>query len=311
MTAAADAPAEQPNHQKLVTGADERIQPVEDDAEHWVDAHTFTVWEPTDGLFLLVRLAVLPNVPAATAGVLAWLAAKPAYSYGHALDEAPLGDWDDLAIAGLHVEELEPLTTWELNLDDGDNGLSLRFDALSGAVRYAPPTAYATGHYEQTGRVRGRVTLHGRTTEVDAVGQREHTWGARDLAALAEGAHAVTAFLGLGTGTGDRLDERIVDVLDVGVGVAHGYVRDGGADHRIVAVERTTTPGEDGVAMPQALTLDVTVQGGRRFGITGTAHGTPITVAASPTGGLAHLQPMRFTTDDGLDGYGLSELVAP
>lgn len=301
-----------------VTGADERIQPVEDRAEHWIDAHTFTVWEPTDGLFLLVRASVLPNVPAATAGVLAWLAAKPAYSYGHALDEAPLGDWDDLAIAGLRMVELEPLTSWELDLDDGDNGLSLRWDALSGAVRYATPTDFATGHYEQTCRVKGQVQLHGRRIEVDAVGQREHTWGARDGRALA-GAHAVTAFLG----TGDRLDERAFDVLDLGRDSAvHGYVRDGGVDARIVGLERATTTAAEAAtarggsvgdpdATPQAVTLVMTVEGGRAFTATGTAHGTPMAVAASPSGGVVHLQPMRFTTDDGLDGYGLSELVGP
>ena len=287
-----------------VTGADERIQPVEDDSADWIDAHTFLAWEPSDGLLLVIRLAVLPNVPAATAGVVAWLAAKPAYSYGHALDEAPLGDWDDLAIAALHVEELEPLATWELNLDDGDNGLSLRWEALGEPVRYTTPVAFATGHYEQSCRVEGQVSLHGRTTRVDAVGQREHTWGARDLAQLRDGVHAVTGFLG----SGDRLDDRTIDLLDLGVeGGAHGFVRDGGRCERIGAVERTTA----GDGAPERVELVSTLGTGRRFTTTGTAHGVAITVAASPGGGVTHLQPMRFRSDDGLDGYGLYELVRP
>lgn len=287
-----------------VTGADERIQPVEDDTEHWIDAHTFLAWEPSAGLLLVIRLAALPNVPAATAGVVAWLGAKPAYSYGHALDEAPLGDWDDLTIAALHVEELEPLSTWELNLDDGDSGLSLRWEALGEAVRYATPTAFANGHYEQSCRVEGQVSLHGRTTRVEAVGQREHTWGARDLAQLRDGVHAVTGFLG----SGDRPDDRTFDVLDLGAGGGvHGFVRDGGSCERIAAVERTTR----GDAAPERVELVATLAGGRRFPTTGTAHGAAITVAASPAGGVTHLQPMRFSSEDGLQGYGLYELIRP
>ena len=45
----------------------------------------------------------------------------------------------------------------------------------------AAPFAYAvTTRYEQTSHVTGSVTVDGRTTAVDAPGQRDHSWGVRD-----------------------------------------------------------------------------------------------------------------------------------
>jgi hypothetical protein len=152
------------------------------------------------------------------------------------------------------------------------------------------------------------VAVNGRTVAVDATGQREHTWGARDPSALAGGWHAVTGFLG----AGERLDDRAFDVLVVGDGgLAQGYVHDNGTDDRVVTVDRTTIEGDDGV--PQTVDLVLHVAGGRRFEVTGTAHGAPITVAAAPGGGaIVHHQPMRFSSDDGLEGYGVYErMVLP
>ena len=48
-----------------VTGADERIHPVEDTSEHWSDSLYFNLWDEASGLFLLTRMASLPNQPGA------------------------------------------------------------------------------------------------------------------------------------------------------------------------------------------------------------------------------------------------------
>lgn len=292
---------------RTVSGADERIRPVEDDRADWSDAHSFTVWDPASGLFLVARMAVLPNAPAATAGVLAWHGTRPDYAYGHALDEAPLADWDDLAVAGLRFQELEALETWEVNLDDGDNGLSLQWHGTSAAVAYDVPPAFGAGHYEQACRVTGEATLHGRTVKVDhGLGQREHTWGVRDLDALAAtgGWCAVTGFLG----TGDDFDERTFDVLDLGTGGGGGtgFVRDGAEDLRVIEVHR----GADDAGGSDAMHLVLTVQGGRRFTVHGAGHGQAVVV---PNGvrHSVHQRLMTFRTDDGPEGYGICEALRP
>lgn len=290
-----------------VTGADERLRPVEDGRRDWSDAHTFTMWDPASGLFLLARVAVLPNAPVATAGVLAWLGTRPEYAYGHALDEAPLGDWDDLAVAGVRVQELESLRSWEVNLDDGDNGLSLQWHGTSEVVAYPVASAFGAGHYEQACRVVGQATLNGRTCKVErGVGQRDHSWGVRDVAALAAdgGWCAVTGFVG----TGDDVDERTFDVLDLGALGGHGFVHDGGVDLRVTAVERTLDADADGT--PQRADLVLTVEGGRRFTIVGSGHGQAVVVPGGEPHRI-HQRLMTFRTDDGLEGYGICEVLAP
>lgn len=280
----------------MITGADERIHPVEDPDARWSDAVSFSVWEPTAGLFLLARLAVLPNLPGATAGVLGWLGAKPVYAYGHAVDEAPLADWDDLAVAGLRVQELEALRSFEVNLADGGNGLSLRFDGVSGAVGYDRlPRTVAWGHYEQSCRVTGTVGLNGHDVRVDGVGQRSHTWGVRDPAAVA-GWHVLSGVLG---GVDRAFAVWQVDGLD-GTRVVDGYVHDGGEDLRVIGAELDD------------LAIELLVEGGRRFGLRGVHHGTdvPVRPAGSSGGGeVLHQRLVRFESDDGLDGFGSSEVL--
>ena len=280
-----------------ITGEDERIRPVEDPSERWSDAVSFSAWDDRAGLFVLVRLAVLPNQPGATAAVLAWVGAKPVYAYGHALDEVPLADWDDLAVAGLRCQELEPLRSWEVNLGDGGNGFSLRWDGFSGVIDYGPtlPRAVAWGHYEQSCRVSGQLDLNGHAVRVDGVGQRSHTWGVRDPGAVA-GWHAVGGFLG----------DRAFHVWEVsgrdGATTVSGYVHDGGEDLRVVGLERR---GEDSFAL--------TVDGGRRFEVRGTPHGADVPVrpagASEDGSAVLHQRLVRWETDDGLDGYGISELL--
>ena len=292
-----------------VTGADERIRPVEDPSPAWSDAVSFTAWDDRSGLFLLARLAVLPNRPGATAAVLAWVGGRPVYAYGHALDEVPLADWDDLAVAGLRGQELEALREWEVNLTDGDNGLSLHFDGFSGAVAYPRlPRTVAAGHYEQSCRVTGQVDVGGHQVKVDGVGQRSHTWGVRDPAAVA-GWRALTGFLGpSGREVGAPATARTFHLWQVegrdGTITAHGYVHDGGED---LSVEAAEVSGDD------PFRAEITGAGGRRFALRGTGHGADVPVrpagAAEGDGVVLHQRLVRFESDDGLDGYGISELL--
>lgn len=288
-----------------IAGADERIHPVEDPDPRWSDAVTFTAWDDASGLFLVVRAAVLPNQPGATAAVLGWVGARPVYAYAHALGEAPLADWDDLAVAGLRVQELEALRSWELNLADGDNGFSLRFDGFSVPAAYDLPREVAWGHYEQSCHVTGQVDLNGHLVRVDGAGQRSHTWGVRDPDAV-RGWRTITAFLGASSrGKGTPATDRAIHVWEVtdgdGATTIHGTVHDGGEDLRVVAIDAAAGDG---------FAVDVTVDGGRRFGLRGTGHGADVPVRPAGAGEgstVLHQQLVRWDTDDGLDGYGIVE----
>lgn len=296
-----------------VTGADERIHRVEDPSEHWSDSLYFNAWDEASGLFLLTRMAVLPNKPGATAGLIAWQHGAPFSGYGHNLDDVPLADWDDMTIGGLRYRELEPLQSWEVTLDHGDNRAYLRWDGFTGVVDYADnaqrlPRAVAWGHYEQTCRVTGEVTLAGRTIEVDGVGQRDHSWGFRHWAGLREW-HWVTGFLGGGPGERTERSFNLFHVMQQdGTVTVNGFVHDGGADHLIVGAERTTQ--EDEERQPVGYELVLTVDGGRRFTIHGDGDGTEVPVRPAPEQGtIVHERLMRLRTDDGLEGAGIYELL--
>lgn len=292
-----------------ISGADERIQPVEDPSPRWSDAVAFSAWDDASGLFLVVRAAVLPNQPGATAAVLGWVGAKPVYAYAHALDEAPLADWDDLAIAALRVQELESLRSWEVNLGEGDDsGLSLKWDGFSAPVAYDLPRAVAWGHYEQSCRVTGQADLNGHLVRVDGAGQRSHTWGVRDPDAVG-GWRSVTAFLGASSREkGAAATDRAVHVWEVtdrdGATSVHGYVHDGDED---LPVTGSSSPDADGWR------LEVTVDGGRRFSLRGTPHGADVPVRPAGAGdqstAVLHQQLVRWEADDGLDGYGIVETL--
>lgn len=292
-----------------IPGADERIHPVEDDSPRWSDAVAFSAWDDGSGLFVVVRVAVLPNQPGATAAVLGWVGARPVYAYAHAVDEVPLADWDDLAVAGVRVQELEPLRSWEVNLGDGDNGFSLRWDGFNEPAAYPElPRSVARGHYEQACRVTGQVGLNGHLVRVDGAGQRSHTWGVRDPDAV-QGWRTVSAFLGPSSRPkGAAATARAVQLWEVtdadGAVSVHGNVHDGGEDLIVTGVVEPS---------PGALHLKVTVEGGRRFELRGTPHGADVPVrpagAAEGSAAVLHQQLVRWESDDGLDGYGIVEVL--
>ncbi|HEX7166382.1 MAG TPA: hypothetical protein VF230_05305 [Acidimicrobiales bacterium] len=290
-----------------VTGADERIHPVEDPSPHWSDSLYFNVWDPGSGLFLLTRMAVLPNQPGATAGVLAWRRGEPFYGYGHNLDDMPLADWDDMTIGQLRYREIEPLQSWEVRLDAGDARLYLRWDGFTGVVDYADnahplPRAVAWGHYEQTCRVRGEATLGGESFTVDGFGQRDHSWGYRDWAGVGEW-HWVTGFVG----DGARSFNLFHVVQPNGQTTVNGFVHDGGSDLLIVGADRATTEGAGRV--PEGYDLVLHVEGDRRFSFRGDADGAEVPVRPGGGATVVHERPMRLATDDGLEGMGVYELL--
>jgi hypothetical protein len=286
-----------------VTPADERIHAADDPSAAWSDTLAFSAWDEASGLFLLARFSVLPNRPAATAGVLAWIGTKPFASYGHAVEGVPAADWDDFRIAAIGVRECEPLRAWAVTLDDAGSRLALRWDGFTGVV------ADAGGHgYGQGCRVTGHLDLNGYRIDVDGVGERRHTWGLGAEHGRRE-SHTLTGFLGAaGREAGVPVTARslhLVDaVADDGTIVTSGYVHDSGIDHEVSAVERSTE--RDDAGSPHAFEL-MAVAGDRRFTVRGSAQGTDIPMQGSD-GGLLHLRLMRLETADGFAGFGLYEL---
>ena len=100
----------------------------------------------------------------------------------------------------LHVRCIEPNRVWEIGYDDGEGtSIDVRWDALmpgfdvhdpaedpmAAAAQHADAdgkfawgTAY-NGHFDQTGRAVGNVSVRGRTHAIDCVSTMDHSWGPR------------------------------------------------------------------------------------------------------------------------------------
>jgi hypothetical protein len=85
---------------------------------------------------------------------------------------------------GLSVECLDPLTSYRLGFKNEGCELDLSWEGVLPvrALHYSGNPgveAWAQGHYEQSGRVRGTVRVEDETLTVDCLSNRDHSWGPR------------------------------------------------------------------------------------------------------------------------------------
>jgi hypothetical protein len=106
--------------------------------------------------------------------------------------------WDEVSAAGLDMEVVEPLRAWRLHFAADEASLDLDLRALGALAELDPehPVARAGGMagFEQACRVTGSATVGDARVEVDALGQRGHSWGTPDWGRIAL-ARTVAAWL--------------------------------------------------------------------------------------------------------------------
>jgi hypothetical protein len=114
------------------------------------------------------------------------------------VDAGEPASWDEVSAAGLDTEVVEPLRAWRLHLASDEASFDLDLRALGAMAELDPehPVARAGGMtgFEQACRVTGSATVGGRRVDVDALGQRGHSWGAPDWDRIAL-ARTVAAWL--------------------------------------------------------------------------------------------------------------------
>ncbi|MBK9178792.1 MAG: hypothetical protein IPM45_04345 [Acidimicrobiales bacterium] len=289
-----------------VTDLDERLHPVQDPSPHWSDSLYFNAWDPASGAFLMTRMAVLANEPRVTGGVLCWIDGVPAYGYGRELGELPATDWDAMSVGGLDYRMLQANREWLVRLDDGDDRAHLTWAGFTGVFDYADneqplPRAVAWGHYEQTCTVRGDLHVAGRRIAFDGVGQRDHSWGHRDWGGLAEW-HWITGFFGT------RCSFNLFHVCTPGGDwTVNGFVHRDGRDVAIAGAERTTREGDG--RSPEGYELVLALADGSRLELGAEAGGVEVPVRPHEGATVVHEVPMRLRSSDGLDGFGIYELL--
>lgn len=189
---------------------DERMHPVGDDAA-WSESYYFNFVDPRSGIGMFTRMGFRPGDGWADGLHAVFLGGdRVAFTYGRRNIDRDLPRYDgDLRAGDLELVCVVPFQSWEVRFDgpcqDVANAavmmerrkarpegwyrparlrMHLDFDATS-EPHYA--AAGARGHFEQTGRVRGRIELLGdgqdESFSVTGFGVRDKSWGPRDWGA--------------------------------------------------------------------------------------------------------------------------------
>jgi hypothetical protein len=125
----------------------------------------------------------------------------------------------------LVVTMLEPLQRWRLQIE-GERGMDVVFEAFTPSFDYNREDAKLahtmTGaHFEQSGRVTGWTHFGSQRHEIDALGQRDKSWGVRDWERL-EGWEWLTGQLG------EDWSFNVMQTVEDGERLDNGFVfRDG------------------------------------------------------------------------------------
>ena len=192
---------------------DERMHPVGDEPA-WSESYYFNFVDPQSKLAMFTRMGFRPGDGWADGLHVVYLGGqRVAFTYGRRSIDKALGRYDgDLSVGGLRLDCDAPFATWRVSYDGDAQDIAdaaillmrskLRPDGwfrparLQMEVEFAAlfPPHYAgqgsRGHFEQTGHVRGAITVDGVTHHVDGYGVRDKSWGPRDWGAT-QGAPAV------------------------------------------------------------------------------------------------------------------------
>src|SRR5918994_3697743 len=183
----------------------------------WSESYYFNAYDPASDAGFFTRIGVRPNEGTMDVGLSLWLPGNRIANVRGVREQHVMTD-DDLDVAGVRYQRIEPMRIWRLtadgdaevlDLDVGTPGggggrggqpgrvtLDVTFDALTPAVGTdgqgrtsrsdgsAASTAATVGkgHLEQAGRWSGTITCDGDSWRFDpasARGNRDKSWGPR------------------------------------------------------------------------------------------------------------------------------------
>lgn len=169
----------------MLTAADDRLHPPTSDDPWWTETAWFGFAVPDAGLCGSIYQIYRTNQGVMTTAVYVWspgredLRQLPYYrTFWHLPIPEGAQPLDCELPSGLSVTTEEPLRTYHLRYDDGDEiDLDLRFAGV------LPPqplhVSDGMGHLDQLGRVTGELVLHGEHHRVDCVEMRDRSWTPR------------------------------------------------------------------------------------------------------------------------------------
>ena len=160
-------------------------------SDRWWETETswFSFCQPERKLGGWLYSMFRPNIGTVAGGAWVWdetahLPWEVPYSTNYTAQRLPAdADLTDIVLpTGVAIKRLEPLKTYRLGYqDDGRLRLDLTFEAVMAprALRRAGSVFKQASHFDQFGRVRGEIVLHGERIAIDCLAMRDRSWGPR------------------------------------------------------------------------------------------------------------------------------------
>jgi hypothetical protein len=249
----------------VVTPADDGMHPPTSADPTWIETAWFPFWLPERDTSVHVRVWFRANEGVQGGAVSAWTGENRYLAHDGWTDElGDLPDLRDLHLAnGFRLECLEPLGAYRIRHRAEAVELDVTFRSVMEPNPVAPEESPGMfdGHFEQPGRIEGRLRLRDEWFDVEAATVRDRSWGPRTM----------RPGLRLGNAHGTAADGRAFfvyvnpdpDGRDV---ITGGYWWDGGVAARLVSGQRVTRLDGD---FPAEVTIDATDASGRRLHASG------------------------------------------
>ena len=154
-------------------------------------------------------------------------------------------------------------------------------------------------HYEQSMRVRGTITLAGRTLAFDGTGHRDHSWGPRDWG-LSERWRWLSGQL-------DGLAFNAMYLTIAGTHVTNGYVWSGGRSAPLDDLRLETTFDETGLA-GRTVSLELAAGGVRHAIVGDVLMNVPLPIVGDRFRTMYNVGRTRYRSGDNV-GYGVAEFL--
>ncbi|MCK9285329.1 MAG: hypothetical protein M0P39_13730 [Rhodocyclaceae bacterium] len=109
----------------------------------------------------------------------------PIYEVFHDIAVPDSMNFTQWRVAGVELDLTNPLRTAHVKYASQRLTYDFTFEAIHPAYGYHShpdgcPQYFADNRFEQSGRVKGTVTIDGRAIPFDVLGQRDHSWGTRN-----------------------------------------------------------------------------------------------------------------------------------
>lgn len=150
--------------------------------------------------------------------------------------------FDDWRVGGCHVRHGKALEVVDVTFNGKAAQIEYHFEAMHPAYNYGAqiggcPAWLADDRFEQSGRVRGTLTIGGRKIPFDTFGHRDHSWGTRDWGAAQH-------WKWLESQAGENLAVHFFDIEAGGRNILRGYVQKNGRIEEVTSVRVNYTNNE-------------------------------------------------------------------